>query len=110
MTKNPSAHVSLATLSADKHMLFVALSALCADTATLAIFVRELSRCYSACLRGETLTDAALQYADVAQWQNELLESADTQSGTEYWRKQDHFFAYLVTLPFEHRHSEDTGI
>ena len=101
-----SAHVSLATLSVDKHMLFVALSVLCADRATLTILVRELSRCYSACLRGETLTDVALQYADVAQWENELLESADAQSGSEYWRKQNISAVPGFTLPFEHHHLE----
>src|SRR5271170_6778074 len=29
--KNPAAHISLAALSADRHMLFVTMSALCAD-------------------------------------------------------------------------------
>lgn len=57
--KNPFAHISLATLSADKHMLFVAISALCADRETLAIFVRELSDFYSASLRGEIPSSTA---------------------------------------------------
>jgi amino acid adenylation domain-containing protein len=101
-----SAHVSLATLSADKHMLFVALSVLCADRATLRILVRELSRCYSACLGGETLADVALQYADVAQWENELLESADTKAGREHWRRQDILSVPGLTVPFGHLHLE----
>src|SRR5271170_467005 len=89
--KNPFAYISLATLSANKHMLFVGLSALCADAATLAIFVRDLSHFYSACLRGETPAAPALQYADVAQWQNELVESADPGPGTAFWRRQNVF-------------------
>ena len=101
-----SAYVSLATLSADKHMLFVALSVLCADRATLTILVRELSGCYAACLRGETLADVALQYADVAQWENELLESADTRAGREYWRRQDIVSVPGLTVPFEHHRPE----
>lgn len=98
--KSPPAHVSLVALSADRHMLFVTLSAFCADTATLTIFVRELSRLYSACLLGETLAAPALQYADVAQWNNELLESADTNAGRDYWRKQNLLSVPGLSLPF----------
>jgi len=103
--KNPFATISLATLARDKHILFVAASAFCADAATLAIFVRELSNSYSARVRGETLTPAPLQYADVAQWHNELLESADTRAGTAYWRKQDLVSVPALNLPFERRRS-----
>ena len=87
--KNLPANISLATLSADKHMLIVAVSALCADMVTLTMFVRELSLFYAASRRGETLAAAALQYVDIAQWENELLEAADTRAGREYWRKQN---------------------
>src|ERR1700688_761052 len=103
--RNSPAHISLATLSADKHMLFVSLPALCADRATLTMLVRELSRFYSAFLRGETLAVAAMQYADVAQWKNELLESADTRVGREHWRKQNLSSVPSLSLPFEHHRS-----
>jgi amino acid adenylation domain-containing protein len=107
--KSPPAHVSLAALSADRHMLFVTLSAFCADTVTLTMFVRELSRLYSACLLGETLAAPALQYADVAQWNNELLESADTSAGREYWRKQNLLSVPGLSLPFEQHRSTTPG-
>ena len=103
--KKPFANISLATLARDKHVLFVSASAFFADGSTLAIFVRELSHFYSACLRGETLPPAPLQYADVAQWHNELLESADTSAGTAFWRKQDLLSVPALTLPFEQRRS-----
>jgi amino acid adenylation domain-containing protein/thioester reductase-like protein len=69
--------------------LFVCLPALCADTDTLNNLVYELSRSYTACLQGDELSDEPLQYADFAEWQNELLESDDAEIGREYWRKQD---------------------
>lgn len=103
--ESPPAHISLACLSADKHLLFVTLSAFCADKPTLAIFVRELSLAYSACLRGETLAPPSLQYADVAQWRHELLESPDTKAGREYWRKQRISSVPALTLPYEHHRS-----
>ena len=107
--KSPRAHISLATLSANRHMLFVTLSAFCADTATLAIFVDELSRSYSASLRGETLAAPALQYADVAQWNNELLESVDTTAGRDYWGKQSLSSVPNLSLPFENHCSTTPG-
>jgi Condensation domain/AMP-binding enzyme len=106
---NRSARISLATLSANKHVLFVAFSAFCADEVTLKIFVHELSRFYSACQRGETRAAAMLQYADVAQWANELLESADSKAGRDYWRKQDLSSVPVLTLPFEHRRFTTPG-
>ena len=101
-------HISLALLSADRHMMFVTLSAFCADRATLTIVVHELSRFYLACLRGEARAAPALQYADVAQWNNELLESsADTSAARDYWRKQNLSSIPGLTLPFE-RHRPTT--
>jgi len=104
-SKDLPARISLAALSADRHMLLVTLSAFCADMATLAIFVRELSRLYSASQLDETLIAAELQYADVAQWANELLESADTSAGRDHWRRQNLSSVPGLTLPFEHRSS-----
>src|SRR4029450_603133 len=101
----PLSRVSILTLAPDKTMLLVTLSALCADTASIETLVRELSRAYSACVRCEQLSDAPLQYADLAEWQNELLESADTRVGREYWRKQNISTLLPLQLPFERRSS-----
>jgi amino acid adenylation domain-containing protein len=101
----PLSRVSILTLAPDKTMLLVTLSALCADTASIETLVRELSRAYSACVRCEQLSDAPLQYADLAEWQNELLESADTRVGREYWRKQNISTLLPLQLPFERQSS-----
>jgi amino acid adenylation domain-containing protein len=103
--KGPLSRVSLVTLSPDKTMLLVTLSSLCADTASLETLVRELSRAYSACARCEELADEPMQYADLAEWQNELLESADTRAGREYWRKQKIAALHTLQLPFERQSS-----
>ena len=103
--KGPLSRVSLVTLSPDKTMLLVTLSCLCADTASLETLVRELSRAYSACVRCEELSDEPVQYADLAEWQNELLESADTRAGREYWRKQNISALLTLQLPFERQSS-----
>ena len=105
----PLLRMSLAHLSPNKRMLLVMLPALCADLATLRNLVREISRSYAACLRGEDLADELMQYADISEWQNELLESKDTEKGREYWCKQDFSTLRVLKLPFENRPGEEPG-
>ena len=99
--KGPLSRLSIVTLSPDKHMLLVTLSSFCADTASLDTLVRELSRAYSACVHCEALSDEPMQYADLAEWQNELLECEETKACREYWRKQNISSLLTLALPFE---------
>jgi amino acid adenylation domain-containing protein/non-ribosomal peptide synthase protein (TIGR01720 family) len=102
-------HVSLVTLSPDKHILLLDLAALYADTATLKNLVSEISSSYIECLLGKELSDEPLQYADIAEILNELIESEDTETGREYWRKQDMSALATLKLPFEKQPSENSG-
>ncbi|MDQ2979073.1 MAG: amino acid adenylation domain-containing protein, partial [Acidobacteriota bacterium] len=43
----------------------------------------------------------ALQYADVAEWFNDLLEKPESAPGREYWRRIDLAGADSLALPFE---------
>ncbi|MEH2065253.1 MAG: amino acid adenylation domain-containing protein [Nostoc sp.] len=88
--------LSLVTLSSEKYILLICLPALCADTASLNVLVREISQSYRACFEGTELDNEPLQYADLAEWQNELLEAEDTEVGRDYWLKQN--IAALATL------------
>jgi len=84
--QGPLLRVTLIKQSDTRHLLLVFLPALCADSATLANFISELSRAYAASLED----DEPLQYADYAEWQLELLDAADEQAtaGKEYWQNQ----------------------
>src|SRR5262245_51241776 len=64
----------LVKLVAQTHLLLLCLPVLCADAATLSLVAEEIGRAYSGRLGGLPL-DEPLQYADLAQWQNEQLES-----------------------------------
>ena len=99
-------HLSLVTLAENKHLLLANFSALIADSVTLKNFTRELSLFYSACACGEEFSDESMQYADIAEWQNELLESEETAIGQEYWRKLNLESWDLLTLPWEKQNSE----
>ena len=94
-------HVSLVKLSSVKHLMLINLSSLCADVAGLKILVKEISRSYEACLQGEEISYEPMQYADFSEWQNELLNTPDTEAGREYWRKKDIADLLTFKLPFE---------
>ncbi|MEH2317911.1 non-ribosomal peptide synthetase [Nostoc sp.] len=96
--KDSPLHVSLATLSPSKHVLFIGLPAVYADTITLKNLVGELSRSSA---NSEQLLAELLQYADFSEWQNKFIESEGAEIGREYWRKQDFSDILNLQLPFE---------
>ncbi|MEG4028408.1 MULTISPECIES: amino acid adenylation domain-containing protein [unclassified Microcoleus] len=101
--RNPVWHLSLITLSSERHILLVSLPALCADTRTLKNLVQEISQCYAACLRGEEITDEVVQYIQFSEWQNELLEDEEAAEGKEYWTGHNFSAIASLRLPFENR-------
>lgn len=97
----PLGHLSLVILSPSKCLLIISLSALCADVAGIRWLVQEISKLYEAKLAGAEPADEPLQYADVSAWQNELFESDEADSGTEYWNQQDLSSRLILKLPLE---------
>ncbi len=97
----PLWRVALVTLSPTCHSLLFSLPALCADAATLTHLMHEISRAYAACLQHEVLAAEPMQYADLAEWQHDLLEAEDTAAGRAYWHKQDWPDLFSLKLPFE---------
>jgi amino acid adenylation domain-containing protein len=97
--KLPLLSTKLVTFSPEKYVLIVSLPALCADTLSLNNLAAEISRCYTACLQGEEILESPLQYADIAAWQNELLEAEATNTVRKYWQKMDfsRFDAYKLS-------------
>lgn len=90
---------SLLALSDNQNILLVTLLALCADSWTLKNLVKEISQTYEACCKSENLSDEEpVQYIQFSEWQNELLEDEDAETGKAYWRNQT--FPSLA-LPFE---------
>jgi amino acid adenylation domain-containing protein/non-ribosomal peptide synthase protein (TIGR01720 family) len=92
---------SVARISSSKYILFIAISAFCADTISIHKFLREIIDTYNACLQQKELADEPLQYADIAAWQNELLVEEDTETAREYWRKQNIDNLVIGKLPNE---------
>ncbi len=81
--QGPALHVVLAKLAPEKHALVLQVPALCADLRSMQSLAREIGRAY---VDAFNETDDVMQYADVAEWQQELLASDETKTGRDYWR------------------------
>jgi amino acid adenylation domain-containing protein len=101
LERAPLVSAVLATLEPDRHQLLVRLPTLCADSPTLELLVGEIGGAYEACLRGEEIDGAPMQYVDFCEWQHEILESAETTAGREHWRRQDLAGLLEARLPGE---------
>jgi amino acid adenylation domain-containing protein len=97
----PLLKVCLARLASDKQLLLINLPALCADSLTLKNIVHLVGRYYSARLAGQTISEELLQYADLSEWQHELIESRATEVGALPWLKEPHVALPQIKLPFE---------
>ncbi len=107
----PVVRIIVKRIEAARHEVQISLPACCADGITLKNLVREISSAYRSRLRAEAVEmDEPLQYADVAEWQQALLEDEAGAAGRDYWRKQaGPIAAWLETrLPGEHPAAERT--
>ena len=86
LAKTPPFIIKLLKLSPQKHLLFVRLSALIADELTLSQILNEINTLYGADLHAQNYDQEIMQYADVAEWQYELLEQEEYSPGKEYWQ------------------------
>jgi hypothetical protein len=84
LTRLPLLQTSLATLAPDRAVLLLSMPALYGDAATLRSLMLEISGTYGT----KPLAVEPMQYADLAEWQNELLETSETDIGKDFWRKQ----------------------
>src|SRR5439155_5728287 len=73
----------LSSRGAQSHDLALTLPVFCADTSTLKSLCREIAASYG----GEGDASEAMQYADLVEWQNELLASEETKAGRDFWRE-----------------------
>ncbi|MEM7583270.1 MAG: amino acid adenylation domain-containing protein [Acidobacteriota bacterium] len=90
--------VAVLRLSPRLHRLLIVMPALCADVVALDNLVREIAAGYGS---GSSSPEEILQYADLAEWQNELLRGEDTAAGREHWTSQDLSDAVSCRLPMQ---------
>jgi amino acid adenylation domain-containing protein len=105
----PVLHIYLLKLADDRHMLLVSAPSLCADDASIRFLVREIGRSYAAFGRCQESSGDPSQYGDLAEWENGLLESEETQEGRKHWREAGALVARAPALPFEKRLSPEAA-
>jgi amino acid adenylation domain-containing protein len=104
----PAVYWKLVRLSPDHHLLLVDASALCADSRSIGLITEELGRSYDrAQPAAADETETPIQYADIAQWQNELLDAEAAQAVFSHWQGLNLSDATNLTLPLETRHAAD---
>ncbi len=94
--KSSLLQLNLVKISQIKHVLLVSLPSAIADAISLQNLVQEISISYTAIINNQELNRDILQYADIAEWQHELiLETA----GKSYWENKN--VTIPIKLPFE---------
>ena len=101
LEQGPLLHLHLIKLAPDDYAMIVRTPAICADSVGLRNLVGEICRSYSATALRKELNVEVAQYADLAEWQNELLEAEDTRFGREYWQKLHYPPPFTQKLAFE---------
>jgi amino acid adenylation domain-containing protein/non-ribosomal peptide synthase protein (TIGR01720 family) len=100
--RETTVRAALLKLTEESHLLLLSVPALCADARSLANITREIGLRYGALQSGaEAGAGEPLQYADLAEALNELLESEETEAGRAYWRDKDFSGATGARLPLE---------
>jgi amino acid adenylation domain-containing protein len=85
----PLLRAFLVALPDDEHALILSIPALCADVIALKNIAKQLFHHYATGRMPEVeATHTPIQYADIAEWQNELLEGSDGATGKEFWQQQ----------------------
>jgi amino acid adenylation domain-containing protein len=76
----------LVTLASDRHLLVLTAPAACADAASMVLLLRDLARLHGGDDSRSTLEEP-VQYADYAEWRNELLADSDAEAdrGRQWW-------------------------
>jgi len=98
--------VALLRLAPREHALLLALSAACADEGSFEPLSADLFAAYARqTVGGGEAPELPLQYVDVAEWQNSLLETEEIAEGVEawreHWRRHDLDARLALHLPLE---------
>jgi amino acid adenylation domain-containing protein len=83
---SPPLRVTLRKIATGEHLLLLSISPLATDAKGLLILAEEMALSYGARLEDAERTVEAVQYPDLAQWLNDLLDDEDTALGREHWQ------------------------
>jgi amino acid adenylation domain-containing protein/non-ribosomal peptide synthase protein (TIGR01720 family) len=99
----PLFRVDLIKRSSREHVLIISLPVICADVQSLQCLVSQIAAAYAVSSQTQPADVEVLQYADFAEWKNELREAEAGSAGQRYWRQHDLSELDTVKLSFEKR-------
>jgi amino acid adenylation domain-containing protein len=83
----PLLRVLLLGLAPEQHVLVISAPALVADRAALRRLLDEIGDAYAGPVAGGEVVGEPLQYADLAEWQNRLVEEQDRAPASAHWTR-----------------------
>ena len=104
-------HCALVTLAESESVLLLNLPALYVDIKGLDNLVFKIGNAYRNYVKGEEIVDEVLQYADISEWQNQLLQDEEQELtlAKGYWRKQNITDCLSIKLPVERQFDREYG-
>jgi natural product biosynthesis luciferase-like monooxygenase protein/amino acid adenylation domain-containing protein/non-ribosomal peptide synthase protein (TIGR01720 family) len=102
----------LLRLAEDRHVLLISVHHVVADTLSLVNLVREIGAQYEAIVAGQPspLPPLAVQYADFAAWQREILRNGALARQRAYWRETLADLPPRLALPTDLPREEERGV
>ncbi len=90
LVRGPLLRVTLVCTSDDEYILFITCHHIIFDGWSMAIFIRELTKLYTAFSNHQPspLSELPIQYADYTLWQQEWLQAEILESQVAYWTRQ----------------------
>ncbi|MBW4507954.1 MAG: amino acid adenylation domain-containing protein [Scytonematopsis contorta HA4267-MV1] len=102
---------ALVTLSEQESVLLFNLPALYVDIKGLNNLILKIFKFYDASTKGKEIVEEVLQYVDISEWQNQLLDNEEQELilAKGYWRKHNITDCLSVKLPFEKKFTQESG-
>ena len=103
MEQGPLLRVQLLRLTENEQVLLLTMHHIISDGWSMEIFFDELTKIYTAELKGEEakLNELSVQYADYAVWQREWLQGEVLEQELGYWRQQLQGAPSVLELPLD---------
>ncbi|MDO9002540.1 MAG: condensation domain-containing protein, partial [Aquabacterium sp.] len=103
LENGPLLRISVIKLTADRHVLTIAMHHIVADEWSLAIVISEFAEIYRAYCEGREpqLPDLPMGYADFAAWQRHWLEAGEMERQLAYWTEKLAGETAPLELPFD---------
>jgi amino acid adenylation domain-containing protein len=98
LNEGPFLHPVLLKYSEKEYKLLVSMPSICADASSAALIVDEIVKAYRHLPQKVEKDEDAIQYADVAQWLTDILDSVD-EAGASFWTQQNINDFYSASIP-----------